>query len=89
MKVLTNIYQGRHPENVILFAESHDSFNDEGLNKYSNSWTDEQVAYKYRDLCDRFENTMYYARPNNDHSWNNPIVKDANNRGQKIKVLYR
>lgn len=60
----------------ISFIESHDSYLEFGYTREMNS---EDIIDKYRDLCDRRKNTLFYARPF-DNTWESEEIKKINNK---------
>ncbi len=76
--VLTN-NGGPNGNRVIFFEESHDSYYDFGYTKDVDSM---EIARRYRNLANNYDNTMFYARPF-DETWKSDIVKQGNKAGIK------
>lgn len=62
---------------TIAFFESHDSFLSAEMG-YSKNWCDDSIMYNYNDICGKFENTLYFARPFNDHITFGNAIRQAN-----------
>ena len=69
-----NVLTDGHIDNtnkLVTFFESHDTYNEFG---FTRNMTDEMRVDEYRVLCNRFKNTIFYARPY-DKLW---MSKDIN-----------
>jgi len=76
--VLTN-NGGPSGNRVIFFEESHDSYYDFGYTKNVDSI---EIAKRYRNLANNYDNTLFYARPF-DETWKADVVRQGNETGIK------
>lgn len=85
MKVLTN-YDASNKDSIVKFIENKDSYLSDGTMGYTKNIYIDNILNMYRDLCNNYPNTLFYARNSNDFdSWKSRDVHDSN----KCKVLKR
>lgn len=77
MNVLTN-YQSENTPDVVTFYESHDTFLGHGDLSWSKGRSEDEVCNGYVDTTRRFDNTLFFNRPNTE-MWRRDDVKRANN----------
>lgn len=68
-------------DKLITFCDSHDLFLEFGVTK---EMTDSIIRNEYKNIVNRFENTLFYARPYND-LWKSEDIKEIN-KLQCIKI---
>lgn len=76
-------YQDRENRSGVKYIESHYSFNNLNFG-FTNIIPSGKISELYSELCDNYDDTVYYARPYDDE-WMSNTVKFAN---QKIKKLH-
>lgn len=85
MNVLTDSI-GSDSSKLVKFVESHDSFLSEDM-AYTKGFSADTIVYHYRDLCYQYENTLFYARPFDNH-WQSNLIRNAHELG-KMKTLHK
>lgn len=68
-------------DKLITFCDSHDLFLEFGVTR---EMTDSIIRNEYKNIVNRFENTLFYARPYND-LWKSEDIKEIN-KLQCIKI---
>ena len=86
LKVLTGSWPNTNPEDVVIFAESHDSYLDNHM-CYTRKLTAREVANEYDVITGRYPHTLFYARPYNNE-WNDFVVKNAHERNKCKRYTY-
>lgn len=79
INVITNS-EGNNKEKVIKYIENHDAYLEFEYSKWISS---NEISNYYINLCEEYNNTLYYARPFDDE-WKSDKVAEAN--GVKNKV---
>lgn len=75
-KIVTD-FQNYESSSKVKYIESQYSYYDYNFG-ITKSLSSTQISDKYRDLCEEYENTIYYARPFDDE-WKSDKIKEANN----------
>lgn len=80
MNVLTNSC-GKDINRLVGYAETHDTYLSGDSLGYTKNISSNVIAKNYKNLCEVYPNTLFYARPYDD-TWQLSIIKEAN----KLKV---
>ena len=77
LNVITDLYN-LTGDNLMKFAESHDSYLSPEVG-YTSHLSDDQINHDYQALTKKENKTLYYARPFSN-SWKRDLVKHSNNQ---------
>jgi len=86
IKVLTGSWPNTNPNDVVIFAESHDSYLDNHM-YYTRRLTDREVANEYGIITERYPNTLFYTRPYSNE-WKDFVVRNANEKNKYKRYTY-